>query len=273
MRETDVDPAAAAVLAGGWGDRSTFFHFVAAHAGCHPVVAEVDGRIVSTGVGTANGRAGWIGTIFVAPEHRGRGLGRAMTEVVIDALETAGCRTLLLVATQEGLPVYERLGFAVETRYRVLEAASAGDDHPPGADSPLIRAFGPPDLEAMVALDRAATGEDRAHLLGALASPASTRCSVRDATVTGFLLRPPWPGGATIAPLADDAIALLEDRRRQLEPGGRLRTGVLEWNEGGAERLRALGWTEAWTAPRLIRGEPLDWTPASIWGQLQYAMG
>jgi GNAT superfamily N-acetyltransferase len=281
MTDADVEPAAATVLAGGWGDRRTFFRFTAAHPGCRSFVAADDDGIAGTGVGTVNGIAGWVGTIFVAPSRRGTGLGRALTQAVIDALEEAGCRTLLLIASREGLPVYERMGFAVETHYRILEAAATrttgsavkGDAGSARAGTVHVRAFAPEDLEAMAALDRAATGEDRAHLLRALASPASTRCVTRDGGISGFLLRPPWPGGATIAPLTDDAVALLEDRRRQLDPDDRLRTGVLESNETGVERLRSAGWTEAWTAPRLIRGDPLAWNPGSIWGQLQYAMG
>ena len=42
---------------------------------------------------------------------------------------------------------------------------------------------------------------------------------------------------------------------------------------GGLERLAARGWTEAWRAPRLIRGEPLAWHPTAIWGQFNHALG
>jgi hypothetical protein len=44
-------------------------------------------------------------------------------------------------------------------------------------------------------------------------------------------------------------------------------------NEAGADALEARGWTEAWRAPRLIRGEPIDWRPDAIWGQFNHAMG
>ncbi|MBA2315865.1 MAG: hypothetical protein H0V87_10790 [Chloroflexi bacterium] len=44
-------------------------------------------------------------------------------------------------------------------------------------------------------------------------------------------------------------------------------------NRGALARLQRLGWQEAWQAPRLIRGEPLDWQPEAIWGQFNHALG
>ncbi len=41
----------------------------------------------------------------------------------------------------------------------------------------------------------------------------------------------------------------------------------------GAAALEADGWVEAWRAPRLIRGAPLDWEPTAIWGQFNHAIG
>jgi hypothetical protein len=41
----------------------------------------------------------------------------------------------------------------------------------------------------------------------------------------------------------------------------------------GAAALEADGWTEAWRAPRLVRGAALDWHPDRIWGQFNHALG
>jgi hypothetical protein len=37
--------------------------------------------------------------------------------------------------------------------------------------------------------------------------------------------------------------------------------------------LLEAGWTESWSAPRLIRGGPLSWQPKAIWGQFNHALG
>ena len=276
MTPADIEPAAAAILADDWGDRQAWFAFAASHAACHVFVAEGrDGAILGTGVATINGPAAWIGTIWVASAARGRGLGLALTEAAIDAAEQAGCRTLLLVATDAGRRLYERLGFAVHTWYLTMEApglaAPEAPERGPGAG---VRAYRDSDMTAMTALDRAATGEDRAHLLSAFAAPDTTKVAADgDDRPCGFVIRAPWGGGATIAPRADDAMAILRARRLAAGPDRRVRAGVLLDNEAGAAALAADGWTEAWRAPRLIRGEPLDWHLDHIWGQFNHALG
>ena len=277
MTPADIEPASRAILADDWGDRRAWFEFVASHPACRVFVAEDDdGSVVGTAVATINGPVGWIGTIWVASAARGRGLGRALTEAPIEAAETAGCRTLVLVATDAGRPLYERLGFAVQTWYRTMEAPGlAGGDLAGGdAAATRVRAFHAGDIDAMAALDRTATGEDRRHVLAAFATPDTTRI-VTDAAdrPTGFVIRAPWGGGATIAPRPDDALTLLHARRMAAGPDRRVRAGILLENEPGAHALAAEGWTEAWRAPRLVRGEPLDWQPDHIWGQFNHALG
>jgi GNAT superfamily N-acetyltransferase len=273
MLPADADPAADAVIRGDWGDRRGFFHFAAAHAECRPFVAiDPDGAILGTGVATINGSVGWVGTIYVVPERRGEGIGRALTAAVVDALDDARCATQVLVATDAGRRVYEKLGFAIQTRYRILEsdALPAASD---GVGDLAIRPFGAADVPAAAALDRAATGEDRAHLIAAFATEPGSWALAADGTLRAFLVRPPWGGGATIGPDVDHAVRLLDHRRRLAGPGGRVRAGLLDENVDGLARLRGAGWTEAWSAVRMIRGAPLDWTPERIWGQFNHALG
>jgi GNAT superfamily N-acetyltransferase len=274
MLPGDADPAADAVIRGDWGDRRAFFHFASAHPECRPFVAvDAGGAVAGTGVATINGPVGWVGTIYVVPELRGAGVGKALTAAVIDALEEARCATLVLVATDLGRPVYERLGFAVQTRYRILE--HDGSAVPAGqTEDEAIRPFGPTDVPTASVLDRAATGEDRRHLLEAFADePGSWALEGPEGSLRAFLVRPPWGGGATIAPAAEDAVRLLDHRRRLAGPQGRVRAGLLDENVQGFARLDEAGWREAWSAVRMIRGQPLDWSPGQIWGQFNHALG
>ena len=278
MTPDDVRPASAAIRADDWGDRAAWFRFAVTHPACRVVVAESDDGIVGTGVTTVNGHAAWIGTIWVATAWRGHGLGRALTETTIAAGAAAGARTSILVATDQGRPLYERLGFEVRSWYVTMEAPGRSEQQPSPArrdgDHPAVRAFHPEDLATMTTLDRGATGEDRGHLLAAFASPATTRVVIgADDRPAGFLVRPPWGGGATIAPAPRAALALLDDRRDRYPADRKVRAGVLAANEVGLERLHEDGWTEAWRAPRLELGPVLDWRPGSIWGQFNHALG
>lgn len=277
MVDADVEPAATAILADDWGDRRAWFTFAVRSPGCRVVVAEADDRsLIGTGVASVHGRVGWVGTIWVASGWRGQGLGRRLTEWTIDAAEDAGCRTLVLVATSSGRPLYERLGFEVQTWYRTMErpGVAPAPDTAGAAGAAGVRDFADGDLDAMLALDTAATGEDRRHAIEAFAAPGSTRVATGPGgAVTGFVIRAPWGGGATIAPALPDALAILDARLAAAGPGRTVRCGILIDNESGAETLEATDWTEAWRAPRLVRGEPLDWDPSAIWGQFNHALG
>jgi len=270
MTPADVEPVSQAFLREDWGDRRLYLEFVTGHAETRPFVAEADGKVVGTGVVSLNGPVAWIGTIWVEPAWRRRGVGMALTKTTIETAEAAGCRTLVLVATEAGRPLYESLGFEVQTWYRILEAPGLAD----AAPDPRLRPYRASDLPAMAALSSAATGEDRMHLLAALASPATATCLERDdGTVGGFVVRAPWGGGSTIAPRLEDAEAILHARRVGRGPEHRIRAGLLAENEAGIDRLLATGWTDSWGAPRLVRGDPLDWQPEAIWGQFSHALG
>jgi GNAT superfamily N-acetyltransferase len=272
MTAADTEPAAELLRRGDWGERLVFFDWAIGQATLAPLVAERDGVIVGTGVGSAHGPVGWVGTIFVEPARRGSGLGRAMTRAVNDELEARGCRTLVLIATSMGRPVYEREGFDVldeQVRFSI-------DGLPADARSPdpLVRPYEAGDFEAIVALDRYATGEDRRAVLTSLIAPASTWVVAGpDGAVRGYLARAPWRGGGLIARDPDDALRLLEMRRRSTGVSGKAGAGLVGCNTVGRERLKAAGWHEEGSGVRMIRGEPPDWHPEAIWGQFNGALG
>lgn len=270
MGVADVTAAAAAVLEGGWGDRLPFFAWAVGHPACRPFVAVEGERIVGTGIATAYGPVGWVGTIFVVPDRRGSGFGRRLTQTVIDDLDGRGCRTLVLIATVLGRPIYERLGFERLADHLRFSIRGSGDATPLDRVRPMAAG----DLPAILALDRAATGEDRAPVLTGLVGPESTQVVVRaDGSIGGFVARGPWGGGALVAPDPDDALELLEWRRRRAGPEALVATGLPDSNTVGRARLRSAGWSESPAAVRMFRGEPLDWRPDWIWGQFNGALG
>ena len=272
MTAADTEPAAEMIRRGDWGERLIFFDWAVRQPTVMPLVAEIDGSIVGTGVGSVHGRVGWVGTIFVAPERRRTGLGRELTRAVTDGLTERGCRTLVLIATSMGRPVYERQGFTLlDEQIRFSIDGLPPDGEPP---DPRLRAFDPADLAAVVELDRDATGEDRTAILSDLVTPMTTLVATgEDGSVRGYLARAPWRGGALIAPDPDDALRLLKARRRSTGPSGKAGAGILASNEVGRDRLRAAGWLEEPGGVRMIRGAPLDWHPEAIWGQLNGALG
>jgi ribosomal protein S18 acetylase RimI-like enzyme len=68
-------------------------------------------------------RYGYIWGVYVAPAERRNGLGRALTDTCIRALEASGCTHALLHAAPPGRGIYERLGFASTNEMRLKLSA------------------------------------------------------------------------------------------------------------------------------------------------------
>src|SRR5918993_5269798 len=145
--------------------------------------------------GPRSAGAGWVGGVAVVPAHRRIGLGGALTEAIVEFLEAGGAATVLLHATALGRPVYERLGFVPEAAYQTL----AGPTLPRGPREAPVRAGQAGDLEAVLALDLAATGEDRWRLLTAL-WPTGGLVAAGGGDPLGYHLASPWRAGGAAAP-------------------------------------------------------------------------
>jgi ribosomal protein S18 acetylase RimI-like enzyme len=271
MTAADINAANGLGLAQGFRDRRRFYDFVLRVPTAQPLVGVADGHVIATGLATVNGPVGWIGGIVVAEAYRRRGLGRAVTDELIGRLRAAGCETLSLESTEIGRPLYERLGFRVETHYRQVQAdrIESAPELPAGA---RVRKLEPADLPAVIELDRRATAEDRSAALAVMAQ-AGGWVLERDAAVAGFLLPAERAYGAIVAPRLEDGLFLLDLHRSVVPPGGHVRAGVPDEHEAGWQELLARGWRETWRAPRMLLGPSIPWRPDWIWGQINSAMG
>ncbi len=63
---------------------------------------------------------GYIWGVYVAPDERRQGLGRALTEACVQALRAQGCTHALLHAAPPGRGIYERLGFQGTNELRLV---------------------------------------------------------------------------------------------------------------------------------------------------------
>ncbi|WFU27500.1 GNAT family N-acetyltransferase [Bradyrhizobium sp. CB1717] len=146
-----------------------------------------------------------VNMVIVDEAARGRGLGRRLMEAII---EQAGSRTLRLVATGEGLPLYQNLGFhstgtIIQHQGLALPVAAPADVRP--AESH--------DIFGILELDRSAFGADRRCLLRTLAEVGQLAVLDRGHGITGFAASRAFGRGEVIGPVvaanADDGRALL----------------------------------------------------------------
>lgn len=86
-------------------------------------VGYVDGRPVATSVLVATGRTAGIYGVATIPSHRRRGIGAAMTWRAVAAGIARGCPMASLQASDDGQPVYARMGFRTATIFEIYAPA------------------------------------------------------------------------------------------------------------------------------------------------------
>ncbi|MEP0154315.1 GNAT family N-acetyltransferase [Pseudophaeobacter sp.] len=138
----------------GWPHRTQDWALTLSHS--TGVVALQEGEVVGTALASVFGDVATLNMIIVDERLRGRRLGRRLMDAVI---AYAGAREMRLIATQDGLPLYEKLGFKAigdVAQFQGLVRAA------PPADGIITNGY---DLDHMVAMDRAASGLERGDLL------------------------------------------------------------------------------------------------------------
>ncbi|WEX78951.1 GNAT family N-acetyltransferase [Sinorhizobium numidicum] len=158
------------------------------------IVAIEDSRVVGTVLTTSyKGDCAMINMVIVDKAMRGRGLGRKLMDA---ALRIAANRPLRLVATAEGLPLYEKLGFQV-TGAVLQHQGIVGDIAAPAETEAATTA----DVEAIANLDRLAFGANREGLITYLAKVGEFAVLRRDGRVSGFAALRAFGRGEVIGPV------------------------------------------------------------------------
>lgn len=183
-----------------WPHRPDDWAFLLKYSLGFGVVA--DERIVATGVLTPYGEAhGTCNMIIVEPSVRGTGLGRRLMQAMMDAAGNRECR---LVATDAGRPLYEKFGYkptGLICQYQGL----AGEFIMPES----LATAGPDDLDAILALDLAATGMDRHSLLTPLLCEATVLLQREGEEILGYAAVRRFGRGQQIGPIIarNDSVA------------------------------------------------------------------
>ena len=173
-------------------------------------VALLDGNIlVATALACDFGPVATAAMIVVDRRHRGRGLGRRVMEAALAELPERPDRTLRLIATEAGLPLYRKMGFAeygqVSQHQGIVRTENKGLTLPERADVSM--------LDEIATLDHAGTGMDRRRMLQEILRHGKVVVTRAHGRLTGYAaLRPFGHGeviGPVIAPSETEAKALI----------------------------------------------------------------
>lgn len=168
------------------------------------LVAEMGGEIAASTMWWAAGdRCATLGMVIVARTHRGAGLGRIVMEAALDRIgaRLGNDATILLNATEEGVPLYRKLGFAGIAEILQHQGASFAAPLIPLAPGERIRPLGTQDAGRVAALLEGATGLARPAMMELLLDKAHGIVLDRDGEPTGVALFRRFGRGYVIGPV------------------------------------------------------------------------
>ncbi|TGQ53495.1 N-acetyltransferase [Mesorhizobium sp. M1C.F.Ca.ET.193.01.1.1] len=158
------------------------------------VALDDQGRVAGTILVTPYGwDCAMINMVIVDQNVRGKGLGRKLME---QAFTLAGDRPLRLVATADGMPLYQKLGFVPSGTILQHQGKVAELGMPDG-----VEAAGAGDLPEIKALDRDAYGANREALIDALAERGQFAVIRRNGAIEAYAAIRPFGRGEVIGPV------------------------------------------------------------------------
>ena len=243
-----------------WPDITKAYAFYTESAYCRPLKLLEDGEIRAIGCVIRHGKTAWLAQIIVEEPYRNRGLGSWLTQSLIDLVENE-VKSISLVATDLGAPVYAKLGFRPESQYSFLRRSEPLTSNP----EPEVVDYEPAFLGSVLDLDRQASGEDRSliiqdHLAMAKVINTKSECCA-------FYL--PTLGEGLI--ISRDEKAGQELMRLRLS--ARIRHVIPEGNTTAKNFLLENGFEPYRKAVRMVLGNPVHFNPEWIYSRIGGNLG
>jgi GNAT superfamily N-acetyltransferase len=230
--------------------------------GC--LVMEVGGELAATTTLLCYGRRlAWIGMVLTKLQYRGRGLARRLLTEALILADQKGIETVKLDATDQGKPIYEKLGFRSE---QAVERWTR-----PGLAGALAPAALAPRAEEWREADSLAFGADRSQLLERLArrnppfSQARSYLFTRPGRQTTYL-------GPCVCESPVAARSLIDRALPTASPSGWF-WDLLPDNANAVAVAGGLGFAPSRRLLRMVRGKDLRGEEAAIYAIAGFELG
>ncbi|MDM5225214.1 GNAT family N-acetyltransferase [Cytobacillus sp. NJ13] len=194
-----------------------------------------------------------IGMVIVHEEYRGLGLGKEAAQRC--ASSVPGDIAVMLIATKEGKPLYEKMGFiTVDFIHKYICDEVASDKSEDGLS---IEAFIQSDFPKILEIDAAAFGDKRSAFLRNRIRQ-SKQCLVaknNNGEIIGYGLSIHGPVNLILGPIAapDSETAALIVEKLALHHKGKLRIDVPEGRTDFMSYLERSGFVKANTPPVMMK--------------------
>jgi GNAT superfamily N-acetyltransferase len=259
FHSSDIVAAHALSVAVGWPHRAQDWQWMF-DAG-NGFVAHDEGAPIGTALYWKYGDdRGTLGLVIVSPDEQGRGIGRKLMELVLEAL---GERVTFLHATPAGKPLYEKLGFrACGTVSQYQGTLGTVAAIAPAAGEQL-RGLSSDDVPKIIELASRASGLDRSRVMPALLDVAQAVVLERSGEIVGFSLFRRFGRGYAIGPVVaahspDDWRAKSLIAHWLAHHAGEFVRIDVPGAAGLNDWLTALGFTRGDTVVKMVRNEPAE---------------
>ncbi|MFC8057872.1 GNAT family N-acetyltransferase [Bacillus cereus] len=196
-----------------------------------------------------------IGMVIVHPDYKGRGIGKAITNSCIKSVSVQ--TPIMLIATDEGKPLYEKLGFRVVSYVSKYICNSYNvNDYCVGNEDYMMN-YEECDLEEIIKLDECAFGTNREEFL-TKRMMQSEQCIVvkdKEQNVLGYGLSIQTPENKIIGPVVarDDAMAMRIVHYLARGHHGKLRMDVPEGKKDFVKELEITGFQKVNKPPIMMK--------------------
>ena len=264
LSPADIPQACELSAAAGWNQTEDDWARVLALQPDLCIGIDFEERLAATGVGVCYGAAphplAWIGMILTRQELRGLGCARAIMEMLTGVLDLRRVECIRLDATDQGRPLYLKLGFVDETPVERWFL--------PSAEARAART--PMPYQPDPALDQIAFGVDRSAVLQLLAREHAA--SISD----GYAMARPGRVAAYFGPcVAKNAAAARELLEWFLATHARqpVYWDILADNTAAVALAREYGFEPRRRLVRMRRGRPLQYRADLIYGVAGFEFG
>jgi N-acetylglutamate synthase-like GNAT family acetyltransferase len=264
---SDIPAAIGLSEEAGWNQTSEDWRMLIelAPQGC--LAIEADGQLAATTTLLCYGRRlAWIGMVLTRISKRGRGFARRLLTQALAQADQMRIETVKLDATDQGRPLYEKMGFRFE---QAVERWSRPASSNSSATTRLVDALPAGNWRRA---DRRAFGADRSELLERLSQRSQPSLFIggsylltRSGHHTRYL-------GPSVCDTPETARALVA-RALQAEPSQRWSWDLLPNNVAAATIARDLTFTPSRRLQRMVRGNELRAKEEMIYAIAGFELG
>jgi GNAT superfamily N-acetyltransferase len=233
--------------------------------GC--LAIEADGQLAATTTLLCYGqRLAWIGMVLTRVSNRGRGFARRLLTQALTQADQMRIETVKLDATDQGRPLYEKMGFRFE---QAVERWSRPASSNSSEAMPLVDALPGEDWRMA---DRRSFGADRSELLERLSQRGQPSLFIEGSYLLTRSGRQTRYLGPSVCDTPETACALVA-RALEAEESQSWSWDLLPKNVAAAAIARDLGFTPSRHLHRMVRGKELRAKEEMIYAIAGFELG